>query len=103
MQTVVNPVQVVSDFLKSPDGEAMRAALAETGRVVEIGVVNKDTTDSALIVFGGDGFRARTNDRERPAHAYDVFDAVMEQPSGDEKAGEAFLRAVTMRYTTLPT
>lgn len=74
MQTVVNPVQVVSDFLKSPDGQTTMRILAEQDRCVVLGCV-----DGVSIMLERDGFKAvRGNGSKEQATAYDAYDCFAE-------------------------
>jgi hypothetical protein len=81
----VNPVQIISDFLKSGLGMDMMQRLAAINRTIELGAINEIS-----FFLGRDGFRARNkNGCEEAATAYDIYDVSVTQSSAETVEGDA--------------
>ena len=95
----VNPVQIISDFLKSEVGIGMMQRLAAINRTIELGAINEIS-----FFLGGDGFRARDkNGCEEAATAYDIYDVSVTQSSAETVEGDAatsFARFIYQRFQT---
>ena len=96
----VNPVQIISDFLKSGFGTSMMQKLAAINRTIELGAINEISFS-----LGGDGFRARNkNGREEAAIAYDIYDVSVTQSSAETvvegDAETSFSRFISQCFQT---